>query len=56
MGIFNVRTTFGAVCQSYAPRGVRHKQVCTKVDSKGQKLNCPDKDRTHGLHICIPKL
>ena len=33
--IFNIRTNCG--CMPYTRRGVRHKQVCTRVDSEGQK-------------------
>ena len=44
-GIFNVRTTFGYML--YSQRGVRYKQMCTRVDSEGYK-NCPTKGSNPG--------
>ena len=53
-------------CVSYTWRGVRHKQVCTRVDSEGLKKNkktpkqlshpAPPGDRTQGLRNLIPTL
>ena len=37
-GSLNLAHKFG--CVPYTRRGVRHKRVCTSVDSEGQK-NCP---------------
>ena len=54
-GIFNVRNTFRV--RAVHTKGGRHKQVCTRVDSEGQKQNnlaihpAPPGDRTHGLRI-----
>ena len=36
-GIFNVRTKSGCVSRTYTRRGVRHKQVCIRVDSEERK-------------------
>ena len=46
-GIFNVRTNVGA-CGTHEGRwgeGVRHKEVCTSVNSEGQK-HCPSPCRS----------
>ena len=50
-GIFNVRTSLGA-CSTHERRGWRgdrHKQVCTRVDSEGQK-NCASPCPARGLN------
>ena len=38
-GIFNVCTKMGVCCTHEGGGGVRHKQICTRIDSEGQK-NC----------------
>ena len=57
-GIFNVRTNLGVCCMREG--GVRHKQVCTRVDSEGQEKlpHHPDPpgDRAQGSGIWIPAL
>ena len=50
-GIFNERKKLGACCAHEAGRGVRHEEVCTRVDSERQKKKCssfsPPEDRTN---------